>query len=251
MTFKNLFLNKAIFILSILMSVISCSDTDCCDYLSTEKISEGIYLEKYIVYCGGVLGVSVVESYLTDSVSFRIKVGKEFDHNSFTVIEINGSYYGLLSEFQRKKVILSKTSYKLSDLTFSKFASEYSSFQPLVGELLFDCNNHSGFRDLNYGNNNSNYKVKRTQFQCDNNGEKIYINAFYLINAKNQWLLMYNYDMKNWSKGKTHFNYQINKKNLLITEYELIPNVDTVEYKLIDLDKLKEESNSRLTPICE
>ncbi len=250
MALKHYSFFKIILILIIVISTTNCTDTDCCVYLSTKKISEGIYLEKYRVYCGGVYGGDVVDSYLTDSVSFRAKVGNELDHNSFTVIEADGSYFGLLYEFHRKEVILNKTSFKLSNLSFSEFDSTNYSYQPLVGELLFNCNNHSKFRNRDYGIHNSQYKVKTTQFQCDDNGAKKYYNAFFLINEDNQWLLMYNYEMDKWSKGKTHFNYRVNKEDLLIEEYELVPQIDTIKYKQIDLIKLKSNSKAKLKPVC-
>jgi hypothetical protein len=45
----------------------------------TRKIENGLYLEIYRVYGGGVYGGDVRTVYLTDSTNFRRYIGKQFD----------------------------------------------------------------------------------------------------------------------------------------------------------------------------
>ena len=56
-----------------------CGFGDCGDdnHYSTDTLSNGIYVEKYRCFCGGVSTTDVFYVYLTDSTSFRKYVGMD------------------------------------------------------------------------------------------------------------------------------------------------------------------------------
>lgn len=242
------FINKAVIIFSIFFP--SCRDYFCCDYLGTKQISEDVFIERYRTFCGGVWGGDVIDTYLTDKKTYRIKVGSEDDNNSFDVFYDNGLYYGVLYDYKYMQKTIRKDTFHLPMLSFSSIdTANFINLLPLVGDLLFDCNNHTSLED-DYNLNNSQYKVKKTQFQCDSCGTVKYYNAYYLINSKNEWHLMYNYDMDKWTKGKSHFDYYINENNLLIKEYETITIIDTLEFYEINLTEIKDKFGITYKSVC-
>ncbi len=97
----------AFYVVSMVMAAIIggvFTDHKCYDYCGTTLIMNGVYLEKYRTYGGGVCGGDVVTSYLTDSVSYRVEVGKEFDHDSFDVYEENGKLWAVQCEYKDRNI---------------------------------------------------------------------------------------------------------------------------------------------------
>lgn len=68
---------------SILFSGCLTGDTKCCDNVGTKEISKGLYLERYRTFCAGVFG-ELTECYLTDSATFRQKIGSYDEHESLS-----------------------------------------------------------------------------------------------------------------------------------------------------------------------
>jgi hypothetical protein len=52
---------------------------------TTMEFAKGLYKETYRTYSGGVYGGDVHTAYLTDSLTFRKYLGKNFDHEQIRV----------------------------------------------------------------------------------------------------------------------------------------------------------------------
>jgi len=100
-----------IFFSTLIFSSCFFNDFECCDYVGTREISDGLYLEKYRTFCAGVFG-EVIECYITDSLTFRQKVGS-YDEHGHLRVELNGeiveacrterTYYGEENNYEFKK----------------------------------------------------------------------------------------------------------------------------------------------------
>ncbi|MBR4488005.1 MAG: hypothetical protein IKO89_05520 [Bacteroidales bacterium] len=58
-----------------------CSESNESRIVDVYKLTDSVYIEDYCCYGGGVFGGDIINSYITDSVSFRKYVG-EYDDNS-------------------------------------------------------------------------------------------------------------------------------------------------------------------------
>ncbi len=78
------------------MLLYSCENVDYSkdDYVSTFKpinglnLKDNLFIERYRIYAGGVLGGDVETVYVTDSLSFRKYLGKQFDDEMIDVVAI-------------------------------------------------------------------------------------------------------------------------------------------------------------------
>ena len=75
---------RLVIFLAVVFYFSSClvGDTKCCEHVGASSISNRLYLERYRTFCAGVFG-EITECYLTDSTSFRRKIGSYDEHESF------------------------------------------------------------------------------------------------------------------------------------------------------------------------
>jgi hypothetical protein len=80
---------RIIFLFVVVLSFSSCltMDTKCCDHVSTDSISTRLYLERYRTFCAGVFG-ELTDCYITDSTTFRKKIGS-YDEHEFFLVRLN------------------------------------------------------------------------------------------------------------------------------------------------------------------
>ena len=78
---------KKFFFPLLILFLTSCNPIDYSkdNHIGTCKIDDNLYEETYCIYRGGVFGGDVCTVYLTDSTTFRIYLGKEFDHEQIRV----------------------------------------------------------------------------------------------------------------------------------------------------------------------
>jgi len=74
-----------IYILTILFSKWSKKD-----YYSSQELCNNLYVEKYLVFSGGVYGTNTIATYLTDSVNFRMYTGTYFEDDENMSYECKG-----------------------------------------------------------------------------------------------------------------------------------------------------------------
>jgi len=55
-------------------------------HLFTREVCENVFREKYRVYGGGVYGGDIYLDIITDSLSYRQRIGTHFDHENFKYV---------------------------------------------------------------------------------------------------------------------------------------------------------------------
>jgi len=93
-----------LFVFAILFSG-SCLNSNCCELLHTTKLNRDVYVEMFRTYCGGVHAGETYSYYVTDSLSYRFKIGEHHDHNSFTFELKEDSIKTYLTQPQKSKFL--------------------------------------------------------------------------------------------------------------------------------------------------
>ena len=220
-----------IFIFIILLT--SCS-SNTCKHLSTTKISTGLYLEMYQTLNLGVWG-EMNECYITDSSTFRQKIGS-YDEHEFFFAKLNGD----------KIMAYNVQSSRYPDTTEIKTISKNELFKknqtdkycvstiPIFGTNSIKCD--SVIIPAGSYKTEDGYYISQVQHQCGND----YLNAVYytdslkfsvFIGVYSPGSLTNNYSVKLDSTGTFNF-YSIEKKNKVDT-------LKTETYLLTDLKKGK------------
>ena len=90
----------------------SCGFGDCGDdnHYRTDTLSNGIYVEKYFCFCGGVSTTDVFYVYLTDSTSFRKYVGSEDFPSEIVVVKSRND--SIVDVYIKKEVGVEDHKYK-------------------------------------------------------------------------------------------------------------------------------------------
>lgn len=217
------------------------SDTNCCDKISSTKISDGIYLEKYRTFCAGVFG-ELTDCYLTDSLTFRTKIGAYDEHER------------LIVKFHKNKCYIYNTTATIATDTIETVILSrgqllnihHSDNNILVTKSIFEgnkitCNTdyHSGFGDYSIDDN---LFITKTQFKCGNS----YLNAIYFTDSLTFRVLIGVHE-----PGSEENNYSVEKLTSdSFAFYNITENnhIDTISTKVLTMKQLKE---SHLTNVCD
>jgi hypothetical protein len=139
-------------------------DTKCCDHISTDTIFKGLYIERYRTFCAGVFG-ELIECYLTDSATFRQKIGS-YDEHEFFRAKLNGDKIeaynlqsGSISDTIEKKTIT-----KNDLLKFHHTDTNCLSTSPIFGKNTIICDNDF-FPASSYKTDDGNY-MAQVQYKC-------------------------------------------------------------------------------------
>ena len=173
MTLRLLLLVPIVFTLS------SClvGDTKCCDHVSTDTISKGLYVERYRTFCAGVFG-EMTECYITDSTIFRQNIGSYDEHDFFRArlngdkIEAYNLQSGLISDTMEKQVIT-----KRDLLTYHHNDKSLLSIKPVFGENTIKCD--SDFYPASSYKTDDGYYMTQVQYKCGND----YSNAVFYTDS--------------------------------------------------------------------
>ena len=234
--------SRIIFFIAITFCFSSClvGDTKCCEHLGTSAISNGLYLERYKTFCAGVFG-EVTECYITDSSTFRQKIGSYDEHES---------YQANLVEDKIITYNIESSSYP--DTTEIKSISKNEIFQkqqtdknclstiPVFGTNSIKCD--SQIIDAGSYKTEDGYYISQVQHHSGNN----FLNAVYytdslkfsvFIGVHNPGSLTNNYSVKLDSMGTYNF-YNIEYKN----------KADTVKRQTYSLTVLKK---GKLSKVCK
>ena len=160
-------------------------DTECCDYIGTREIADGLYVEKYRTYCGGVYGGNAITSYITDSLTFRQKIGYEYDHDHLSV-ELKGEIVEAynIEFFYSEEIIEQKTFTKKELFQFQHTAKNCINTTPIFGINSLKCDNYNPSHVGCYQRENG-YYVTYTQFTCDTGGGYDCLNAVFFTDSLN------------------------------------------------------------------
>jgi hypothetical protein len=172
---------RLLLLATFVFSLSSClvGDTKCCDHVSTDTISKGLYIERYRTFCAGVFG-ELTECYITDSTTFRQKIGSYDEHDFFRArlnsgkIEAYNLQSGLISDTIEKKIIT-----KTDLLTYHHTDKNLISTSPVFGGNTIKCD--SDFYPASSYKTDNGYYMTQVQYKCGND----YSNAvFYTDSSK-------------------------------------------------------------------
>ena len=221
---------KLIFIFSLAIFLSSCRNT--CEQLGTNQFSKGLFLERYKTYDAGVWG-ELIECYITDSFTFRQKIGS-YDEHEFFHAKLDGD----------KIVAYNIESSRYADTTERKSISKIDLLQkqqtdrhclstiPIFGTNSIKCD--SIITPAGSYKTADGYYISQVQHHCGND----FLNAVYytdsvkfsiFIGVYNPGSLTNNYSVKLDSTGTFNF-YSIEYKNKADT-------IKTKTYLLADLKK--------------
>ena len=210
-----------------------------CDYLYTEKIDENLYAEYYQTFSAGVYG-EVVSCFLTDSISFRCKVGSNDEHGR-TYLSKKGEYI-YINNCETKTIYDTVEKVSITETEFGEKSKEQKDCdfpKPIFGKNILKCKNGI---DTSSWKTDKEINFRKIQFKCDNQ----YLDALYFINKKNESIfvgiyipgsLENNYDYDIDSNGRTIF-YRVN----------YIRKLDTVKTEKKLLSELK---NTGMNNVCK
>lgn len=162
-----------------------CLDTGkpCCEYLDTETIAKGLYVERYRTYCAGVFGESIT-SYLTDSLHFRQVIGGNDEHGTFHV-QVNGNEiktFNTETSFYSDTVEI-KTISKTDLLKYHHSDTACVGISPIFGKNTIQCDSH--LSPDSYKTDDGNY-ITSVQYHCGND----YLDAIFYTDSKHFRVLL-------------------------------------------------------------
>ncbi|MEM6264097.1 MAG: hypothetical protein AAGI38_16400, partial [Bacteroidota bacterium] len=147
-------------------------ETDCCDYVNSYVLSDGLYVEKFRTFCAGVFG-EVITSYLTDSTNFRMRIGSADEHGRLIASQNGNTVTTYVVESKLLTDTLEiKTINELAMKSY-RYDSACTNAIPLFGTNLIKCNNYHPFSSYECERG---YYIATDQFKCKTD----YLNAVYL-----------------------------------------------------------------------
>ena len=227
---------KLIIFIVVVFSFSGClvGDTKCCDHVSTASISKELYLERYRTFCAGVFG-ELTECYLTDSTTFRQKIGSYDEHESFFAklngdkIEAYNFQSSLIADTIEKRTITKADLWKChhNDTTCLRTI-------PIFGKNTIKCDNE--FYPASSYKNDDGYFIAQVQYKCGND----YSNAVFYTDSLNFSLFIGVY-----IPGSFENNYSVKRNNngsydfYNVTDIRKVDTVKVETYLLTDLKKGK------------
>jgi hypothetical protein len=233
---------KFIIFIVVVFSFSSCivGDTKCCKHVGSSSISNRLYLERYRTFCAGVFG-ELTECYLTDSTSFRQKIGSYDEHESFFAklngdrIEAYNFQSSLIADTIEKRTITKADLWKChhSDTTCLRTI-------PIFGKNTIKCNKDF-YPASSYKDDDGNFMAE-VQYKCGNN----FSNAVFYTDSLNFCAFIGVY-----IPGSFENNYSVkhNKNDSYdffnITDIRKVDTVNVETYSLTDLKK------GKLVTVCK
>ena len=223
----------------ILLFLISCSTgcflagTKCCELIFSEELTKGIYLEEYRTYCAGVLG-EVIDCYVTDSITFRYKIGSYDEHENFHVYFNDGKVFAYKLEGKTvEKIVEQKTFTESQLLEFHDTDKNILTSKPLFGANCIKCD--SDYYPFSSYRTRDNYIMTEFQYRCGNDFE----NTVYYTDSMKFCVFI---GVR--SVGSFENNYRVKKVNgnfvfYNITDLNLWDTLNVETFLLTDLKKEK------------
>ena len=200
---------KFIFFIFVLCSF-SCniiSAVNCCEHVSTNSISKGLYLERYRTFCGGALTSDNYDCYITDSISFRQRVG-DYDDDGYFDAKLNGNKietYNIQSSLV-PDTVAKKTISKSELWKYHHTAKNCLSLTPVFGKNTIKCD--SDFYPAWSSKTNDGYYIAEVQYKCGND----YLNAVFYTDSSNFCIFIGVYDPGS-SEINDNYSVQLNNGN--------------------------------------
>ena len=239
---KSCIITKTIIIFFVAVIFSGCFfDTECCDEVGSWEIDTGLYLEGYRTFCAGVYG-EVIDYYITDSLTFREKVGLCDEHECFYVKSNGDIMEAYNTEISyHDEIVEQKTISKEQLLQYHHTDKNSINTVPMFGINSLKCNDnyyHFYTDEIKKG-----YYVSKVQFKCPNN---YFLNAAFFTDSLNFSVLIGFYDV-----GSSEIHYKVKQKgknNFIFSNMTTITEIDTVKHVSFPLAKLRE---GKLIDVCE
>jgi hypothetical protein len=209
-------------------------DTKCCDHLDTYAISRGLYVERYRTFCAGVFG-ELTDCYLTDSTSFRQRIGSYDEHERFSAklnrnnVEAYNFELALIPDTIDKKSISKEQLWQFHHSDTSLLTTS-----PLFGRNTIECDDN--FYPASSYKTDDGYFMKQVQYKCGNE----FLNAVFYTDTQNFCVFIGVYN-----PGSFENNYSVKRNSAgdfdfyNITERQRVDTVKTEVYRLSELKKGK------------
>jgi hypothetical protein len=224
---------RLIFLIAAVLSFSGCStgDTKCCEHVSTDSLSKGLYLERYRTFCAGVFG-ELTECYITDSIEFRQKIGSYDEHERFYAKLDGDKIQGcnlqpsLISDTIDKKTISKEELWKYHDSDKNCLAT-----LPIFGNNTIKCDDD--FYPASSYKTDDGYFITQVQYKCGND----YSNAVFFTDSSSFCIFIGVY-----IPGTFENNYSVRQNKASFVFYNVTnkTKVDTLKvqtYLLSDLKK--------------
>jgi hypothetical protein len=135
-----------------------------------------LYVERYYTFCAGVFG-EVITCYLTDSTSFRAKIGSSDEHGFLSIVKKSNYImtYNIESHIETdtlNRICLTKSEI----INKSTIDKETDTLKPLFGADKKLCNNLSHFYDYEI---NDKFYISEFQYHCNDK----WLNAVYFTDS--------------------------------------------------------------------
>lgn len=235
---------RIVTILTTLVSLLftSClmTDTKCCDKVDTEEISKGIYLERYRTFCAGVFG-ELTECYVTDTLTFRTKIGSYDEHESFYAIQKGDTIEAynfeskLLNDTIERKIITQKELFLIHHTD-----KECIKTKPLFGANTLKCDKDF-YPASSYKTDQGLYHIE-IQFKCGSD----YKNAIFYTDSLKFCIFVGLYE-----PGSFENNYSCNKIGLDGFEFYRINNINTVDTIKRQIFYLNDLKKTKFIKVCK
>jgi hypothetical protein len=229
------------FLITILACLPGClnTDTKCCEFVGSNPISKGLYLERYKTYCAGVFG-ELTQCYLTDSTSFRKNIGSYDEHENFFA-RLHGNK---IDAYNFRSTFISDTIERKTITKADLWANHHTAvnclaLSPVFGKNTITCDNN--FYPASSYKTEDGYFLVQVQYKCGTD----YSNAVFYTDSSNFCVFIGVY-----TPGSFQNNYRVkqdvhNAFNFYNIEEKR--KVDTVKAESYILADLKKEG---LTKVC-
>jgi hypothetical protein len=203
------------------------------------KISDSLFLESYKTFDAGVWGEKI-DCYITDSATFRQKIGSHDEHEFFFARQNGNNIEGYNIKSSRIPDTLETKIISKVDL----FKNQYSDSSclksiPIFGKNIIKCD--SDFYDASSYKTDDGYFLSEVQYKCGND----YSNAVYYTDS-----LKFRIFIGVYIPGSFSNNYYVkmNKDSAFFYNVEYKLKVDTTKRVTYSLNSLRK---GNLINVCK
>jgi hypothetical protein len=215
-------------------------DTKCCDHVSTDTISKGLFIERYRTFCAGVFG-ELTECYITDSTTFRQNVGS-YDEHEFFRVKVNRDRIEAYN-FQSSSIpdtVERKTISKTQLWEYHHSDKNCLTTEPIFGTQTITCN--TDFYPASSYKTDDGYYISEVQYKCGND----YSNAVYYTDSLNFSVLIGIRTQATWGNSLTVKANSDNSFEFYNIEFK--NKIDTVKAQTFFLTELRK---AKLITVCK
>lgn len=227
-----------IVVVSIFLNNLLNLSVTCCKYKGTQHLDSGLYIERYYTFCAGVFG-EVITCYLTDSSSFRTKIGN-YDEHGFLSIEKKSDYimtYNIENRIETdtlKRIRLTKSEL----IQKSTKDKSTDTLKPVFGSSRKLCGNYHHYNDYAI---NDKFYISVNQYHCNDE----WLNAVYFTDSRSFKILI---GLEVPGEQISYYCTPINNYEFDFCETYTRTESDTIKTRKFILNTLK---NSKFERVCK